>query len=94
MYKGLFEKQGEITADNVNDKAVEIGKAAGLDEAKLKDCVDNKKAEAAVKADQAEGMAIGVNSTPTFFINGHKLNGAESFDTFKKQIDDELGKSG
>jgi protein-disulfide isomerase len=94
MYNGLFRNQAEMTADNVNDKALEIGKAAGLDEAKLKDCLDNKKGEDAVKADQSEAMAIGVNSTPTFFVNGHKLNGAESFDAFKKVIDDELGKTG
>ena len=35
----------------------------------------------------AEGRARGVNATPTFFINGQKIEGAAAYEVFKAQID-------
>jgi protein-disulfide isomerase len=35
---------------------------------------------------------VGASGTPTFFINGHKLVGAQPVDQFKKMIDEELAK--
>src|SRR5581483_3272513 len=94
MYKGLFTHQSEITKDNVKDKAVEIGQAAGLDAAKLKDCIEGRKSLDAVKADEAEAASLGVGSTPTFFINGRRVSGAQSYEGFKQIIDHELGAQG
>src|SRR5579871_85787 len=94
MYNGLFKRQSEITKDNVKDKAVEIGQAGGLDAAKLKDCLDGRKSLDAVKADEAEAASLGVGSTPTFFINGRRVSGAQSYEGFKQIIDQELGAKG
>ncbi len=41
--------------------------------------------------DIAEATAVGANSTPTFFINGRRLEGAQPFENFKQIIDQELG---
>ena len=38
--------------------------------------------------DILEATKLGVNGTPSFFINGRFINGAESFDVFKKIIDE------
>ena len=38
--------------------------------------------------------ALGVNSTPTFFVNGRPFAGAQSFESFAKLIDEELGRVG
>jgi protein-disulfide isomerase len=44
----------------------------------------------AVAADMAELVNFGVGATPTFFINGHFMSGAQSIDKFEAVIDDEL----
>jgi len=94
MYNGLFTKQGEITKDNLKDKASEIAKDGGMDVAKFQECLDGKKTLDAVKADQSEGTALGVNSTPTFFVNGRRLSGAQTPESFKQLLDQVLGAKG
>jgi protein-disulfide isomerase len=94
MYNGLFSKQGEITKDNLRDKVTEIAQGAGMDVAKFQECFDGKKTLDAVKADQSEGTALGVNSTPTFFVNGRRLSGAQTPENFKQLIDESLGAKG
>jgi protein-disulfide isomerase len=46
----------------------------------------------AVDSDVAEGSAIGIKSTPTFFINGKLIAGAQPVEVFKEVIDEELSK--
>src|SRR5207253_6305802 len=94
MYNGLFSKQGEITKDNLAGKAAEIAEAGGLDVAKFKECLEGKKSLDAVKADESEATALGVNSTPTCFVNGRRLSGAQTYEGFKQLIDQELGAKG
>ncbi len=43
-----------------------------------------------IEADRLSGVALGVNSTPTFFLNGVKLSNPGSLDAFSKLIDAEL----
>ena len=94
MYKGLFSRQGDITKENLKDKASEIAKDGGLDVAGFQDCFDGKKAAAALKADTDEAAALGVSSTPTFFLNGRRLSGAQTYESFKQLIEQELGTKG
>jgi protein-disulfide isomerase len=42
----------------------------------------------------AEATRVGVNGTPSFFINGRSLVGAQPVDAFKRVIDEELKKKG
>jgi protein-disulfide isomerase len=90
LYKGLFEQQKDITADNVKEKSHAILADSKVDMAKFDDCFDNKKTQAGVKADQAEGGSVGVTGTPSFVINGRLLVGAQPFEQFKAVIDDEM----
>jgi protein-disulfide isomerase len=90
VYNGLFSKQGEITKENVREKASEIATSSGLDAERFKECLEGKKSLEAVKADESEAAALGVNSTPTFFINGRRLSGAQTYESFKQLIDQEL----
>jgi len=94
MYNGLFSKQGEINKDNLKDKASEIAGTGGIDVPKFQECFDNKQAMDAVKADQGEATALGVSSTPTFFVNGRRLSGAQTPESFKQLIDQELAAKG
>jgi protein-disulfide isomerase len=89
LYDGLFGQQRQITKDNVTAKVEEIATTAGLDVPALKDCLAGKKTLDAVKADQAEAASVGVNSTPTFFVNGRRVQGAQA-DALKQAIDQAL----
>jgi protein-disulfide isomerase len=91
LYNGLFAKQGELTKENLPAKVEEIATAAGLDVPKLKECLASRKSIDAVKADQQEAAAIGVNSTPTFFVNGRRVQGAQDANAFKQALDQALG---
>jgi protein-disulfide isomerase len=90
LYDGLFSQQAQITKENLPAKAEEIATAGGLDVPRLKDCLAGRKTLDAVKTDQAEAAAVGVNSTPTFFVNGRRVQGAQDAAAFKQAIDQAL----
>ena len=49
-------------------------------------CLDSGRWSGAVEADSVEGMNLGARGTPTFFINGYPLVGAQPFETFEYAI--------
>jgi protein-disulfide isomerase len=53
-------------------------------------CIDNRTHQATVEADSDFAVNLGVRSTPTFFINGLAIVGAQPLDVFKQVIDKEL----
>jgi protein-disulfide isomerase len=65
-----------------------------LDQASFDQCLDSGKHHAVVQADYAGAEKLGVNSTPTFYINGRPLIGAQPYDAFKQVIDEELHRIG
>jgi protein-disulfide isomerase len=90
IYNKFFQNQKDVNPQNVNEKAWSFVEGEGLDKAKFEECVNNKKTQAAVKAEAAEGQSLGVTGTPSFVINGRLLVGAQPADAFKAVIDDEL----
>ena len=52
----------------------------------MRTCLESDRHAAAVTTDVAEGERLGVNGTPTFFINGYPLPGALPYDTFQQAI--------
>ncbi len=90
LYDGLFSQQGQISKETLPAKVEELATAGGLDTPRLKDCLAGRKTLDAVKADQAEAASVGVNSTPTFFVNGRRVQGAQSAEEFKQAIDQAL----
>jgi protein-disulfide isomerase len=93
LYSFWFENQGQVTADNVKDKATDVLKDTGIDMAKWTDCFDNQKTAAKVDAEMQEGSSVGVRGTPGFIINGRLISGAQPYENFKNVIDDELGQT-
>jgi len=90
MYDGLFGQQAQITKDNLPAKVEEIATAAGLDVPRLKECLAGRKTIDAVKADQTEAASVGVNGTPTFFINGRRVQNTQDASAFKQALDQAL----
>ncbi|TXH61956.1 MAG: hypothetical protein E6Q84_02150 [Thiothrix sp.] len=66
-YHDLAFKNQEKLDDN---SALKLANELKLDEAKLKNCLDDPKTKEALEASEAEGRNLGVNGTPAFFING------------------------
>lgn len=75
-----------LTADGLKQYAKDIG----LDEGKFNSCLDDGKFAQKVTDDQSEGTTLGVSGTPTFFINGVMLVGAQPQTEFEKVIDAEI----
>lgn len=76
------------------DKLVtEQGQKHNLDMGKLQSCIKAQN-EDAVKASMREGDAIGVNATPTLFVNGQELDGAFSADEMRGALDRALQDAG
>ncbi len=69
-------------------------KGLGLDEKSFTACLDNHQFKSQVAADQQDGTSLGVNGTPSFFINGVFLSGAQPAEAFEKIIDEELTRKG
>lgn len=61
-----------------------------LDEVKLRACVKAQD-ETSVKASMKEAEAVGVEATPTLFINGERLDGAQPIDVLRAALDSALG---
>ena len=90
MHDKLFENQRALKRENL----LQYAKDLGLDASKFEKDLDNPKFDDVIKKDLAEGQANGANGTPTFFINGRQLVGAQPVDAFKRMIDEELKKKG
>jgi protein-disulfide isomerase len=67
-------------------------KQVGLDVARFNSDLDSSKFDAQIGSDIAEATRLEVRGTPTFFINGHPLVGAQPVEAFVKLIDQELAK--
>jgi protein-disulfide isomerase len=61
-----------------------------LDQGQFNSCLDGGKYKQAVEDDAALAQKAGASGTPTFFINGKKLVGAQPYAAFKTIIEAEL----
>jgi protein-disulfide isomerase len=75
MHDILYEKQSEWSgALNAKSMFDDYAKTIGLDVAKLSQDASAKSVEDKIRAQYTEGVKLGVQGTPTFFINGKKLD--------------------
>ena len=88
MYRMVYANQSEWS-DVPDAHAVLNGYAVkiGLDMVKFKADIDSASVKAAVLSDQAEGEKIGIDSTPTFFVNGKAITNPQSYEAFKSLIE-------
>jgi protein-disulfide isomerase len=89
VYDGFYDGQDLISAANAWDKAVDFAGQAGLDQPAFKSCLASPDAAAAVNASVANAKALEVTSTPTIFVNGRRVVGADS-GTIERYIQYEL----
>ena len=84
----LFKQQNEWVMKNTTETLTLIGKQAGLSQKMTEACLADQTMLDKLTADQKYAAdVLKVNSTPTFFINGEKIQGEASFEEFAKRID-------
>lgn len=89
MHDKIFDNNSTVA--NMTDEDFKQWAAdLGLDTVKFNNCYDNKEHQNLVDEDQQAGTAVGVSGTPTFYINGKQLVGAQPFSAFQAAIDAEL----
>jgi protein-disulfide isomerase len=80
------EKTREAWNAALDKLAAQQGEKHQLDAAKLKACVKAQD-DKAVRASMHEGEDLGLNATPTLFVNGQKLEGAEPIERVRAVLD-------
>ena len=86
LIETLFEKQDQWAVNNPVPPLMTIAKQAGFTDETFKACAANQKLIEGVKAQRDAGVKAGVNSTPTFFINGEKRAGDLPIEEIEKAI--------
>ena len=86
LHDRLFANQQTLQPESLKTHAA----AVGLDAAAFSTCLDTAKYADHVQAQMDTGTSLGVASTPTVFINGRMVSGAQPYAAFTKIIDEEL----
>jgi len=86
----LFANQAALQPEGLKTHAA----TAGLDVAAFSACLDSAKFEPRVQQALEAGAQLGVSSTPTSFINGRMVSGAQPYEAFAAVIDEELATAG
>jgi len=86
MHDAMFADQAKLSEKDL----IATAKKLGADEKKMSECLKTNKHLAKVKKDFAEGKELGIDSTPTFYVNGKIVNGAQPIEVFSELIEEEL----
>ncbi len=92
MIDVLFEQQQTWARSNPKEELFKIAQLAGFSRESFEACLKNEEiAKGVIAIRDTAAETYGVESTPTFFINGELLQGSQSYDEFKKLIDKAAG---
>jgi protein-disulfide isomerase len=86
MHDKLFANQTKLGVRDLKQHATDLG----LDAAAFGTCLDSGQHAAEIKKSVEEGQRFGLSGTPSFFINGRLLVGAQPYEGFAQVIDEEL----
>ena len=86
LHDRMFANQQQLQPEALKEHAAAIG----LDLAKFNACFDASKYGERVQQQMSAGNQLGVQSTPSIFINGRLVSGAQPYEVFTAIIDEEL----
>jgi protein-disulfide isomerase len=89
-HQGLLGHPGDFSDKDFKQRAA----ALSLDADRFAECLASDRFDSEIQAAHDQGLALGVDSTPTFFINGRLLKGARPFEQFREIVDEELERTG
>lgn len=93
MHDALFGSQdawANLSTDDALKKFGELAGGIGLNGDRLVQCVKDQKFNKQIEEDMALGTKLGASGTPTFFINGKMVVGAQDFTVFQQEIENAL----
>jgi protein-disulfide isomerase len=82
MYDLIFKNQDDLSAKALKN----LASILNLDAQEFDACLDSQKYVAFIERDFKDGLSLGVAATPTFFINGRKVQGVVPFDVWEEII--------
>jgi protein-disulfide isomerase len=85
-HRSLMLEPGDLRGPDLTRRA----QALKLDLSPFASCVASDRYDTSIREGLQAGLRLGVNSTPTFFVNGQMLVGAKPFEEFSAIIEDEL----
>lgn len=94
MHDLIFQNQSDWSEEK--NAAIIFAKYAqdlNLDLARFQIDIASDEIKAKIENDYKSGVKVGVNSTPSFFLNGKKLDNPRNYDEFKNAILQALGQS-
>jgi protein-disulfide isomerase len=91
MYDLIYDNQDLVSAANAYDKMMDFAGRAGLNTDSFKACLSGPQATAEVDASIENGKLLNVRSTPTVFVNGRPLSGADPH-ALQQYLDFEVAK--
>ena len=83
MFDKIYQNQNNLSQDAL----IENARNLDLDICKFISCFNNADHQVEIAADYAEGLQLGIYGTPTFFLNGQKVNGAIPTDILRSTIE-------
>jgi protein-disulfide isomerase len=92
VYDTIFKNQDLISTSTVWDNVIQYASDAGLNADAMKSCMASPEVKKAIDDSHSEGVDLGINSTPTVFINGRPVVNV-TLDTISEFIDYELAAS-
>ena len=90
MYGLIFTNQtawSDLDTDKARALFLQYATQLGLNTVSYTKDLDSDAVKAIIDADQQEGVSIGINATPTFFLNGKAIVNPQSYEEFKKLVD-------
>ena len=95
FYDFFYTHQDSVTKSNIRERALEVGKEAGLDANRFAACYDSKETLPDIQKDLFEANKLGVRGTPTLLVNGRFIfNEDMTEQDYHKRIDEALATHG
>jgi len=88
-HDNLYAHSPKASADDLRSYAKDVG----LNVDSFDRCFASGKYKAVVQQDLNEGAKLGLNGTPTFFINGREISGNQPLEAFEAIVDEELARA-
>jgi protein-disulfide isomerase len=85
----VFENQRELNREVL----IQLARRAGANVREVERALDDQRHRATIEADQEVANGLGARGTPSFFINGRNVRGAQPFEAFQAVIDEELARA-
>lgn len=94
MHDMIFETQNDWSSQNdTRDTFIGYAEKLGLDRARFISDIDSDEVIDKVDSQQKSGLRAKVNGTPTFFLNGKKLDTPRSYEDFKTTVAEAISKT-